>query len=292
MDSSKPGTRFGRRIIIITAVILAAAVLLTAAAVTYKDMRRSSAGNPLPLSNIFIKRTDREKIHLTAQRGFSCRAPENTLPAMELAASRGFDSVEISARRTQDGVWVVFADAGLAAMTDKSGSVSGYTYYDLVTCRINRGANIKKYGDLRIPTLDRALKLCLEKNLRPMIDLRSDGSGIDSLLSLIDRNGFTESCAVICGDEATLDSIHKKDERIKLILKVASLKPSLAEKRVGKSYSGIAFDGSKNGSTRRETAKILKSGVTLYAYNVKTAKDAQRLYDYGVTEFITDRIYK
>ncbi|MBQ7549534.1 MAG: hypothetical protein IJT03_07505 [Clostridia bacterium] len=291
MDSSKSGIRFNRRIIIITAVILAAAVLLTAAAATYKNIRRFSADNPLPLSNIFIKRTDREKIHLTAQRGFSCQAPENTLPAIELAAGRGFDSVEISARRTSDGVWVVFADAGLAAMTDKSGSVSGYTYYDLVTCRINRGANIKKYGDLRIPTLDRVLRLCLEKNLRPMIDLRSDG-GIDTLLSLIDRNGFTESCAVICSEETTLEAIHKKNERINLILKVKSLKTSLAEKRVGKPYGGVAFDAGKGGSTRGEAEKILKSGVTLYAYNVKTAKDAERLYEYGVTEFITDRIYK
>ena len=292
MDSSKSGIRFDRRIIIITAVILAAAVLLTAATATYKDIRRFSAGNPLPLSNIFIKRTDRDKIHLTAQRGFSCLAPENTLPAIGLAANRGFDSVEISARRTQDGVWVVFADKGLAAMTDKSGSVSGYTYYDLVTCRINRGANIKKYGDLRIPTLDRVLKLCLEKNLRPMIDLRSDGAGIDALLSLIDRNGFTESCSIICSEETTLEAIHKKDERINLILKVKSLRPSLAEKRVGKPYGGVAFDAGKKGSTRGEAAKILKSGVALYAYNVKTAKDAEKLYKYGVTEFITDRIYK
>ena len=45
-----------------------------------------------------------------AHRGASAYAPENTLPAFELAARQGADMIELDVQRSADGVLVVFHD--------------------------------------------------------------------------------------------------------------------------------------------------------------------------------------
>ena len=45
-----------------------------------------------------------------AHRGASAYAPENTLPAFELAARQGADMIELDVQRSADGVLVIFHD--------------------------------------------------------------------------------------------------------------------------------------------------------------------------------------
>ena len=45
-----------------------------------------------------------------AHRGASAYAPENTMPAFELAVRQGADMLELDVQRTADGVLVVFHD--------------------------------------------------------------------------------------------------------------------------------------------------------------------------------------
>src|SRR5213594_3795959 len=45
-----------------------------------------------------------------AHRGASAYAPENTMPAFELAVQQGADMLELDVQRSADGVLVVFHD--------------------------------------------------------------------------------------------------------------------------------------------------------------------------------------
>ena len=62
-----------------------------------------------------------------AHRGASSEAPENTLPAFELAASPGADAFELDVRLAAHGVPVVIHDPALDRTTDGSGLVSTLT---------------------------------------------------------------------------------------------------------------------------------------------------------------------
>jgi glycerophosphoryl diester phosphodiesterase len=66
-----------------------------------------------------------------AHRGASGSAPENTLPAFELAVRQGADAIELDVRVTRDGIPVVLHDATLDRTTDRRGPLAGLTYGDL-----------------------------------------------------------------------------------------------------------------------------------------------------------------
>jgi glycerophosphoryl diester phosphodiesterase len=64
---------------------------------------------------------------LVAHRGGSCLAPENTLPAFDLAARLGADCIETDVRRTRDGAVVVFHDDDTARLTGEAGTIEART---------------------------------------------------------------------------------------------------------------------------------------------------------------------
>ena len=66
-----------------------------------------------------------------AHRGASGLAPENTLPAFELAVRQGADALELDVRLTRDGAAVVIHDATLERTTDRSGPVLAHTLAEL-----------------------------------------------------------------------------------------------------------------------------------------------------------------
>ena len=66
-----------------------------------------------------------------AHRGASASAPENTLPAFELAAQQGADAFELDVRLTRDGAPVVIHDATLERTTSLTGPVRARTLAEL-----------------------------------------------------------------------------------------------------------------------------------------------------------------
>ena len=66
-----------------------------------------------------------------AHRGASAYAPENTLPAFELAVQQGADAFELDVRLTRDGAPVVIHDDTLERTTDLTGPVRARTLAEL-----------------------------------------------------------------------------------------------------------------------------------------------------------------
>ena len=66
-----------------------------------------------------------------AHRGASASAPENTLPAFELAVQQGADAFELDVRLTRDGAPVVIHDATLERTTSLTGPVRARTLAEL-----------------------------------------------------------------------------------------------------------------------------------------------------------------
>ncbi len=275
---------------IIVAVSIIAAPIVSA---VYGNYKRFSAKNPIPLSRYVIITAEREKIHLIAHRGFSSQAPENTVPAIEKARQFGFDTAEIDVRQTQDGVWVVSHDVDVKSMTDKKGRISSMTYYDLVTCTVDNGAKHKEYDSLKIPTLDRMLKACLEYNVRPMIEIKDyTESGIKSLLEIIDKNGFTESCSVISFDRKALELVEKQNPDIQLYVLADKLTNKEIKKCLADTEIGVSFNGHRKINDRKKIEKLLDAGIPLACWTVDDEDTVKKYFDMGVTEFVTNRVYQ
>lgn len=279
--------------IVLAVVIVIAAITSPIISNSVASHKRYMAKSPIALSSVYVKKTDQNKINLIAHRGFSCQAPENTVAAVEKAAEYGFDTVEIDVRQTADSVWVVSHDADIKGMTDKSGKISSYTYYDLITANIDNGANHKNYGDLKIATLDQMLQACLANNIKPMIEIKDyTDDGLDTLLQIIDKNGFTESCSVISFDRTVLGKVRERNDKVKLYALVSKLNKDNLQKCLDDPTIGVSFNGHKKINNENKIKQLQDAGVALACWTVDDKETMQKYYEMGVTTFVTNRIYK
>lgn len=92
------------------------------------------------------------KTKIWAHRGASGHAPENTMPAFELAHTLGADGIELDVQLTKDGIPVVIHDETIDRVCDGKGRVCDYTLEELK--QFNANKNFPAYGKVEIPTLE------------------------------------------------------------------------------------------------------------------------------------------
>jgi glycerophosphoryl diester phosphodiesterase len=88
------------------------------------------------------RRRDRPLVF--AHRGGAGLAPENTMAAFDRAASLGVDGVELDVRLAKDGEVVVVHDEDLARTTDRRGPIAALTADELA--RVDAGARFQLNG--------------------------------------------------------------------------------------------------------------------------------------------------
>lgn len=277
---------------VLIALVLVVAVALPFAVVAAVEESRLSAKPPIPLTDVIIKQTDRDKMTLVAHRGYSSQAPENTLPAIQKAAEYGFDYVEIDVRQTKDGVWVLIHDEDVGTVCDKSGKVSSYTYYDLVTCNVVKGANIQEYSELKIPTFEQALKACLEFNVKPMIEIKDyTPEGLENLLKIIEKYGFTKTCSVISFHRRAVEIVRELSSEITIYKLVSKLDDEEMQYCLENRDMGVSFNADKKANTPEKIAELQKAGIQLACWTVDDKETMEKWLENGVTTFVTNRIY-
>lgn len=106
-----------------------------------------------------------------AHRGASRYAPENTIPAFELAIAQGAEGVEFDVQLSADGAIVVIHDETLGRTTDGAGAVGEHTLAQLQA--LDAGAGHQGYEGTRIPTLTEVLELLAPTSLAINIELKN-----------------------------------------------------------------------------------------------------------------------
>ena len=86
-----------------------------------------------------------------AHRGASGFAPENTLPAFEIAKALNVDGIELDVQMTKDGELVVIHDETIDRTSDGSGWVKDFTLAELRRFNFNNGKH--GFGFVALPTL-------------------------------------------------------------------------------------------------------------------------------------------
>lgn len=93
-----------------------------------------------------------------AHRGASGYAPENTLPAFQLAVDMGADGIECDIHQTKDGVLVVCHDDTIQRTSTGSGKISELTLEEIR--REDFGIKFdQKYAGVTAPTLEEMLRV-------------------------------------------------------------------------------------------------------------------------------------
>ena len=71
------------------------------------------------------------KVEITAHRGDSIKALENTIPAFEKAIESGADWIELDVKETRDNVPVVFHDSSLKRLMGQDGTIREMTLEEI-----------------------------------------------------------------------------------------------------------------------------------------------------------------
>ena len=100
--------------------------------------------------------SENNPIEIIAHRGFSARAPENTLSSLEAAVEAGADAVEFDLHTAACGTPVLFHDAMLSRTTNGVGPLRRRTLEQLKTLDAGKWFSPEFAGE-RIPSFDEAL---------------------------------------------------------------------------------------------------------------------------------------
>lgn len=231
---------------------------------------------------------------VVAHRGFSGKAPENTVAAFTLALDTGVSMIELDVQISKDDHVVVFHDATINRTTDGEGKVSDMTLEELKKLDAGSWFDVK-YKDEKIPTLVEALELIAPKAW-VNIELKS---------TRVIRKADTQIA------DATVDVVREMDllERVlfssfnhKLMKYVKENEPAAHTGVIfhpvlhfGRMPSALAlpagaevFVCSKREVTRKRIADAAKHNIIIGVYGLENQEDIEQMLSVGIHVLVSD----
>ena len=235
-----------------------------------------------------------DEITLTAHRGLSAIEPENTLPAFTAACEAKYNYVEFDIEPTSDGKWIVMHDDDLRRTTNGHGKITERTLAEVSALKIDNGANIENYTDLRVPTFEETMAL-LDRyypNTKPMIEIKSIGkNNLDSLIEFFkDYAARGRSTIVISFDKDIIDTLYKECPEQTYWLLTSELSDEAVDFCKNHGNMRAAFNGNNAKNTDSVINAAIDAGIPLAAWTVDSPDTLKNLYDLGVRYFTTNCI--
>lgn len=148
-----------------------------------------------------------------AHRGDNVNAPENTLPAFELAASESLQWIELDVHQTSDGVIVCNHDSSIQRVTGINLAIHDHTYEELVKCEMGNWMP-GNYEHVTIPTLREALTLAKREGMFVQVELKGHPDDVDfeeHVIDVINETGMHGRVMVIAQDASRLQRVKEID---------------------------------------------------------------------------------
>ena len=222
---------------------------------------------------------------VTAHRGYSTAAPENTLPAFQLAIDRHSDRAELDVQMTKDGVVMVTHDTSLRRCTGRNANIYDLTFAQVRELDAGRWFSAR-YAGTQIPTLEEVLDLCKGK-IQLNIEIKPNAATPEleaETVRIIREKGFEKDCVITSQSYETLCKVKELDPEIETgyILALG----------VGTYYDLPAADFFSVESTFITSGMVQQihlRGKTVSAWTVNRTEDARALLSLGVDDVITDK---
>lgn len=175
--------------------------------------------NIIKLNSTFL-----EKVTITAHRGDSACAPENTLEAFEMAIENGADVIELDVRETKDGEIVVCHDESLKRICGVNKKIGKTKYKDLLKYDVSakyKGKNKELYKNIkvRIPTLREAIETVGDRaKLNIEIKTANTDKNLEKKVAeIVNEYDCRDKCVVTSQTYGAIKRIKKYDPQIKTI---------------------------------------------------------------------------
>lgn len=226
------------------------------------------------------------QVRMIAHRGLSLLAPENTLPAYELAGKYGYYGAECDIHETKDKEFILLHDDLLNRTTTGSGKPEHYTLEELKALLVNEGHQIKNYPHLKIPTLQEFLMVCKRSGLVPVIeikDMKSDS--VSHLLKIIRQFENLSHVIIISFSKEIVTEVRKQSDEIQ----IQWLADLTSENIDYCANYQMGIDSSKKKVSKEMIDYAHSKGVMVNTWTVDSGEQMQDLIKMGV-DFISTNI--
>lgn len=222
---------------------------------------------------------------ITYHRGYSSRAPENTVAAFQTALEHGSPRIELDVQMSADGMVVVTHDTSLRRCTGRNANIYDLTYAQVQQLDAGQWFG-RQFTGSRIPTLEEVLALCKGKT---ELNIEIKPSTFTPTLEaetvrLIHAYDYGADCVVTSQSYETLCKVKELDPDITTgyILALG----------VGTYYDLPAADFFSVESTFITAGMVQQihlRGKTISAWTINRQQDAEKLLQLGVDDLITDK---
>lgn len=230
-----------------------------------------------------------KNVKYIAHRGFSELAPENTIPAYEMAGRYSFWGAETDIHTTLDGFWVCMHDSTVERTTNGMGRVNRFTLEQIKSMDIDDGNNISQYQHLKVPTLQEYLSCCIKNNLYPVIEIKraQNRKDYDSFMKILREYKIEKECIVISFDYDALEEIRKRSKDIYI-----QFLSEITEKNISKvkSLGNAGFDCEYTTLTKELIERAHKEGLLVNCWTVDKYGDAGNLVNMGIDMITTNAL--
>ncbi len=240
----------------------------------------------------YVKNT--HNLRVSAHRGNSEIAPENTLATFRKILEIGVDYIEIDVRTTKDGHLIILHDGNLDRTTTGKGKMKDFTLAELKTLSAGEYFG-KEFKTEKIPTLDETLSLIHiwnsnhKSNTNLYVDCKD--ASVNPLLKALKKYKLLKG-AVFYGSDEYLLALKKANKHIKVMPSLNNPNEISIKKKALKPY---AFDVNWQivnlelvNAIHKEKIKVFTDLLGLY----DQPKNYIKAIEYKVDLIQTDHVYR
>jgi glycerophosphoryl diester phosphodiesterase len=228
---------------------------------------------------------DSKEMLVVAHRGYSSKAPENTMAAFDMAIAAGADYFECDVHKCKSGEIVVIHDETVDKTTNGSGLVSDFTLEQLK--ELSAGYS-DKFGDQfeseRIPTLEEVMKLA-KGQIKVEIEIKAQALAA-KVVKLVKELKMEQDVIIISFDYNEVKAVKELAPEIETMYLVGAIwgkKELDMVKKIGAEYIG------PNGIPSKGKVKMAhEMGIKVLPYTINDEKAIAKALRNGVDGIATD----
>ena len=238
-------------------------------------------------------------VEIIAHRGYSARAPENTLAALRLAIDARADAIEFDLHFTADREPVLFHDFTLERTSTGKGRLDALDLDALRVLDVG-GWFGAAYAGERVGTFREALDLLAAhrwphgpiRRVYPEIKGWRDDEDAARVVHDLRKSGWLEHACVISLDWDVLERVraHERDVLLGLVFDDDRLFDSAIDLARGDGRTLLDPDHRLLLARPDRARECHEAGLDLACWTVNDPKAARRLVDMGVTRLTTNEV--
>jgi glycerophosphoryl diester phosphodiesterase len=235
---------------------------------------------------------------VVAHRGWSARAPENTMEAFRLGVGAGADAIELDVHLTADGQLAVIHDDTLDRTTDRTGRVADLTMDEIR--QADAGATFARPDDaglpyagqgLTVPTLGEVLAW-LPNEVGLVIEVKARAAA-DAVVEAVRGHPVRHDgrLAVISFDEPTIERVRELDPEVRtgyLLVPTQPIEPALTWATEHGHVGVFPWEGDLGLDPLPLMAQAHAFGREIGCYVVNDPERMKHLAACGLWGFVTD----